>query len=171
MSEVYLSVGSNIEREENIRAGFERLTEYFGTLVCSPVYESVAVGFEGDNFYNLVVGFATRQDVKAVAQILRDIEDQQHRVRDGVKFSSRTLDLDLILYEDLVIDDGRLQIPRDEIEKYAFVLQPLADIVPEKLHPVLKRTYASMWADFDPNDVQQFAVAFALQPSVACVGS
>lgn len=166
MAEVYLSVGSNIEREKNIRAGLDILVEHFGDLVCSPVYESVAVGFDGDSFYNLVVGFNTLHDVQTVARVLHDIEDRRQRVRDGVKFSSRTLDLDLILYDDLVVDDGRLQIPRDEIEKYAFVLQPLADIAPDKLHPVLKQTYADMWAAFDPNEVEQFVVTFDWQASV-----
>ncbi|MBN4050471.1 2-amino-4-hydroxy-6-hydroxymethyldihydropteridine diphosphokinase [Gammaproteobacteria bacterium AH-315-M22] len=164
MAQVYLSIGSNIQREKNIRAGLDALFKYFGKLDCSPVYESVAVGFAGANFYNLVVSFDTKQKIAVVAQILRDIEDQQQRVRDGVKFSSRTLDLDLILYDDLVSNEGHLQIPRDEIEKYAFVLQPLADIAPTKCHPVLKRSYADMWAAFDADKVAQFVVDCDWQP-------
>jgi len=163
MARVYLSIGSNIEREHNIRAGLDALFQHFGELDCSPVYESVAVGFKGNSFYNLVVGFDTEQAVEIVAPILRDIEDQQQRVRDGVKFSSRTLDLDLILYDDLVLNEERLQIPRDEIEQYAFVLQPLADIAPTKRHPVLKQSYADMWAAFDPDKVAQFVVDFDWQ--------
>jgi len=169
MARIYLSIGSNIQREENIRAGLDALTTHFGDLFCSPVYESVAVGFEGDSFYNLVVGFDTRQDVETVARILHDIEDQQQRVRDGVKFSSRTLDLDLILYDDLVLNDEHLCIPRDEIEKYAFVLQPLADIAPNARHPVLNLTYEAMWATFDPAKIAQYAVPFDRQVK-SCAG-
>lgn len=160
MARVYVSVGSNIERDTNIRAGLNALSKHFAELSCSPVYESVAVGFEGDNFYNLVVGFDTEHSVSSVAQVLRDIEDQQQRVRDGIKFSSRTLDLDLILYDALVLEEQGIRIPRDEIEKYAFVLQPLADIAPNAQHPVLNTSYAEMWAAFDRRKVQQHVVPF-----------
>lgn len=160
MARVYLSVGSNVDRDKNIRAGLDDLAEQFGELECSPVYESVAFGFDGDNFYNLVLGFDTEDSVYDVAKILRGIEDRRQRVRDGVKFSSRTLDLDLILYDDLVLTDGRIRIPREDIEQYAFVLQPLADIAPDHVHPELDKTYAQMWSKFDPEQVKQSVVPF-----------
>lgn len=160
MAQVYLSVGSNVDRDENIRAGLDELSEKFGELECSPVYESVAFGFDGDNFYNLVLSFDTEESVYVVAKILREIEDRRQRVRDGVKFSSRTLDLDLILYDALVLTDGRIRIPREDIEQYAFVLQPLADIAPDHIHPELGKTYAQMWEQFDPEQIQQKVVPF-----------
>ncbi|MBL1294280.1 MAG: 2-amino-4-hydroxy-6-hydroxymethyldihydropteridine diphosphokinase [Thiotrichales bacterium] len=160
MAQVYLSVGSNIDREKNILSGLDDLAERFGELECSPVYESVAFGFDGDNFYNLVLSFDTEESVYEVAKILRAIEDKRQRVRDGVKFSSRTLDLDLILYDDLVLADGRIRIPREDIEQYAFVLQPLADIAPDHIHPALGKTYTEMWAKFDPEQVKQDVVPF-----------
>ncbi len=160
IARVYVSVGSNIERETNIRAGLDALFEHFGNLYCSPVYESVAYGFEGDNFYNLVVGFDVEQSVYEVAQVLHDIENAQQRTRDGVKFSSRTLDLDLILYDDLIMNEGRIRIPREDIKEYAFVLQPLADIAPNEVHPELGMSYAELWAAFDQAKIQQHVVEF-----------
>ena len=163
IARVYVSIGSNIEREANIRAGLDALFEHFGNLYCSPVYESVAFGFDGDDFYNLVVGFDTERSVYDVAQCLHDIENSQQRTRDSVKFSSRTLDLDLILYDDLVLNDGRIRLPREDIENYAFVLQPLADIAPKERHPQLGLSYEEMWAAFDPKQVEQHVVAFDWQ--------
>ncbi|CAG1769416.1 partial 2-amino-4-hydroxy-6-hydroxymethyldihydropteridine diphosphokinase, partial [uncultured bacterium] len=113
------------------------------------------VGFVGDSFYNLVVGFDSDLEVKNVAKQLRQIELDNGRSRDSQKFSARTLDLDLILYGDLIISDGRLQIPRDEIERYAFVLEPLAEIASNEKHPITGKTYAELWQTFDKSQVKQ----------------
>ena len=78
---------------------------------------------------------------------------------------ARTLDLDLLLYDDCVLSDERLQIPRAEIEQYAFVLQPLADIAPTARHPLLHITYEDMWSAFDRAKVAQHVVPFAWQPT------
>ena len=93
--------------------------------------------------------------VKEVAKILRQIELDNGRTRDSQKFSSRTLDLDLILYDALIINDGRLQIPRDEIERYAFVLEPLAEIAPNLKHPISELSYADLWEKFDKTNLHQ----------------
>ena len=149
MARVYLSLGSNIERERHIRAGIEELRARFGPLQLSSVYESKAVGFEGDNFFNLVVALDTDEPVQAVNRSLHEIEDRHGRVRQGPRFSSRTLDIDLLLYGDLVIREEGLVLPRDEITRNAFVLRPLAEIAPELEHPLLKRTYRALWEAFD----------------------
>ena len=155
MPRCYISIGSNIEKERHIPSSLRALESHFGDLTVSSVYESEAVGFSGDNFYNLVVGFDSDLDVKSVAKILRQIELDHGRTRDCKKFSPRTLDLDLILYADLVINDGRLQIPRNEIEHYAFVLEPLAEIAPDLRHPISHRSYAEIWEHFDKSKVSQ----------------
>ena len=149
MAWVYISLGSNIDREELTRAGVDALQKRYGELVLSSVYESEAVGFEGDSFYNMVIGLQTDDDVFKVFQVLRLIEDENGRDRSGPRFSSRTLDLDLLLYDDLIINQDKLQIPRDEILVRAFVLWPMAEVAPDLLHPEVNKTYAELWAEFD----------------------
>ena len=154
----YISIGSNIDKELHITASLRALEQQFGALIVSSVYESEAVGFSGDAFHNLIVGFDSDLEVKAVAKQLRQIELDNGRTRDSQKFSARTLDLDLILYGDLIISDGRLQIPRDEIEKYAFVLEPLAEIAPTGIHPVSGVSYADLWENFDKTNLKQHRI-------------
>jgi 2-amino-4-hydroxy-6-hydroxymethyldihydropteridine diphosphokinase len=151
----YISIGSNIDKDKYIPASLCALKLAFGKLTVSAIYESEPVGFTGDAFYNLVVGFDSDLEVKSVAKQLRQIELDNGRTRDSQKFSSRTLDLDLILYGDLIINDGRLQIPRDEIEHYAFVLEPLADCAPELKHPINHLSYAQLWERFDKTQLRQ----------------
>ncbi|MGR9013009.1 MAG: 2-amino-4-hydroxy-6-hydroxymethyldihydropteridine diphosphokinase [Gammaproteobacteria bacterium] len=155
MTRGYISIGSNIDKDEHIPASLRALEQTFGELTISSIYESEPVGFTGDAFYNLVVGFDSDLEVRAVAKQLRQIELDNGRTRDSRKFAARTLDLDLILYGDLIINDGRLQIPRDEIEHYAFVLEPLAEIAPTLKHPISQLSYAELWAKFDKTDLKQ----------------
>jgi len=155
MSKGYISIGSNIDKEIYIPASIKALEQFFGELIISSIYNSEAVGFAGDSFYNLVVGFNSELTVKEVAKQLRNIELANGRSRESQKFSSRTLDLDLLLYDDLIINDGRLQIPRDEIESYAFVLEPLAEIAPHLKHPINGLSYAELWDKFDKTDLKQ----------------
>jgi 2-amino-4-hydroxy-6-hydroxymethyldihydropteridine diphosphokinase len=155
MRKGYISIGSNIDKNKNIPASLEALKLNFGPLTISSIYESESVGFTGDSFYNLVVGFNSELSVKEVAKILRQIELDNGRTRNSQKFSSRTLDLDLILYDNLILNDGRLQIPRDEIERYAFVLEPLAEIAPDLKHPISDISYSDLWKKFDKINLTQ----------------
>lgn len=160
MARVYVSIGSNIERDANIRGGVADLKKCFGELELSRVYESEAVGFDGDNFFNLVAAFDTDEDVLTVAKILHDIENDHGRTREGPRFSSRTLDIDMLLYDDAVMREGKLELPRDEITKNAFVLWPLAEIAPELKHPVLHKSYAELWDAFDKDKQPLWPVEF-----------
>ena len=146
MAYCYISVGSNIDKEKNVAAGLCSLRETFGELRVSPIYETAAVGFDGDDFYNLVVGFDSELSAHAVFHTLRELEFRHGRSANSQKFSPRSLDLDLLLYGDAIIDDDLLTVPRADIELYIFVLQPLADIAPNLLHPVLQKSYRDMLA-------------------------
>lgn len=146
---VWLSLGSNIAPRVNLAAAMEDLEARFGTLVVSPVYESVAVGFQGDNFLNLVVGITTALPPPRLVRELRLIEERHGRQRGADKFTPRSLDIDLLTYGDQVIDDGGIQVPRGEILRYAFVLRPLAEVAGEERHPLTGQTYRSLWQAFD----------------------
>jgi 2-amino-4-hydroxy-6-hydroxymethyldihydropteridine diphosphokinase len=149
MVRVYVSIGSNIEREPNIRAAVQALRERFGTLTLSNVYENQAIGFEGDNFYNLVAAFDTKESPEGVIAILHDIEQRLGRKREPSRFSSRTIDLDLLLYSDLIREQATLRLPRREVDEYACVLRPLAELAPKARHPRSGETFAALWARFD----------------------
>jgi 2-amino-4-hydroxy-6-hydroxymethyldihydropteridine diphosphokinase len=155
MVEVYLSIGSNVDRDIHIPGALADLEDLFGPLSVSSVYESEAVGFAGDPFYNLVVGFRTELPVQQIAARLSEIEDRHGRTRDAKKFAPRTLDIDLILYGDLVLKEGKLNLPRPELSEYAFMLEPLAEIAPNLVHPVLGRTCGELWADYDKSPSRQ----------------
>jgi len=142
---VYVSLGSNVDREAKIRQAVTLLREHFDGIHLSPVYDSAAVGFDGSNFLNLVAGFNTDLGVEVVASIFHDIEDRLGRDRTLPKFASRPIDLDILTYDDLVLDIPGIRIPRPEILHNAFVLKPLQDIAPDSLHPETGKSYAVLW--------------------------
>ena len=142
---VSVSLGSNIDPERHLREAVEALRAHYGELTLSPVYQTAAVGFVGEDFLNLVVSFTTDEEVHAVVKFLKSIEDSHGRDREQPKFSSRTIDLDLLTYADLVINEPGLQIPRHEILQNAFVLKPLSDILGEAQHPEQHKTYLELW--------------------------
>lgn len=160
MAKVYISIGSNIDAEKNIRLSIHALQEHYGKLILSSVYESEAVGFKGDNFLNLVVGLKTEEDVYTVAASLRKIEDEHGRDRSGPRFSPRTVDLDLLLYDDLILQEEGLDIPRDEITKNAFVLLPLDEIASQLIHPVSGKTMCDHWVSFDQSSQKLWPIEF-----------
>ncbi|HEX4882423.1 MAG TPA: 2-amino-4-hydroxy-6-hydroxymethyldihydropteridine diphosphokinase [Porticoccaceae bacterium] len=160
MPRVYLSLGSNIDPRRHLAAALDALAAHFGALALSPVYENPAVGFIGDNFLNLVVGIDTELAVGELAQVLRRIEDTNARCRTTAKFSSRTLDIDILTYGECVgVIDG-VTLPRDEILKYAFVLRPLAELAPDALHPEARKSYRELASALRFPDQQLWPVAF-----------
>jgi 2-amino-4-hydroxy-6-hydroxymethyldihydropteridine diphosphokinase len=148
MTRVHVGVGSNVDRERNIRSGLASLAAAFGPLRVSRVFESVAVGFVGDPFFNLVVSFETDLPAAAVAARLREIEFAHGRPARAVKLAPRTLDLDLLLYGDVREFTESHQLPREDVTRFAYVLWPLAELDGELRHPVDGRTYREIWAEF-----------------------
>jgi 2-amino-4-hydroxy-6-hydroxymethyldihydropteridine diphosphokinase len=151
----YISIGSNIDREHNISSALGILGATFGTLQHSSLYESAAVGFNGTAFYNLVSAFYSDHAPTHINRKLKEIETEHGRIPNKEKFSARTLDLDLLLYDQAIIHTENIKIPHHDILNYAFVLEPLAEIAPEQQHPIKQMSYAQLWADFDKSTLQQ----------------
>ncbi len=159
----FISIGSNINRVHNITSAINVLHRELGPLKHSSIYESTSVGFTGNEFYNLVSAFHCNEDACHIARQLKNIEDEHGRVRSANKFSSRTLDLDLLLYGQQVIQTDSLTIPHNDILNYAFVLEPLVEIAPEQQHPVNNINYAQLWSDFDKSNLQQRKISNPLK--------
>jgi 2-amino-4-hydroxy-6-hydroxymethyldihydropteridine diphosphokinase len=160
MALIYLSLGSNIQRKRHITAALDALAECFGELRVSSVYESESVGFDGDSFYNLVVGIHTSLAVGEVTQTLKSIEDKNGRDRSGPRFGSRSLDIDILTVDAIHGEVDGVALPRDEVLKNAFVLLPLAEIAAQTTHPVTTQTYLKHWQEFDKNKQKLWPVAF-----------
>lgn len=147
MSEVYVSIGSNVDRETNTQKAVAIMRDVFGEMRLSPVYQSAAVGFSGDDFLNLVAGFETDNPVAEVVANMRQIEDDLGRDRSQPRFSTRSIDLDILLYDYLILDQAGISIPRKEILRSAHVLKPLQDLIATNLHPVTGQSYGQLWLD------------------------
>ena len=146
MSTAYLGLGSNVDAENNIALAVGALRAKFGEILLSPVYHNAAVGFEGNAFLNLAARIETDLDPLELRAYLRRLERAHGRDRNAPKWSDRTLDIDILLFDDLVVYNSRLEIPRKEILKFAHVLKPLADIAPALKHPLEEVSYAELWA-------------------------
>ena len=143
---VFVSAGSNIEPRANLEAACAALQRRYGALALSPLYESPAEGFDGPPFLNLVAGFTTEDPPPTILQVLSALETRAGRDRSRGKFSSRTLDLDLLLHGDTV--DVSLKLPHPDIDRYAFVLRPLADLAGHLRHPVTGSRLRALWSAF-----------------------
>ena len=149
MATVYVGLGSNIDPEANLHLGIRELRDRYGELQVSAVYRSAAVGFEGDDFLNLVASFESDASPRAICEEIEHIHNLAGRARDGGKWESRSLDIDLLLYNDLVVDKRPVRVPREDILEYGFVLRPLAELAPDLVHPVTGKTMLEHWQEFD----------------------
>ena len=171
MPTLSLSIGSNIEPTINIRKVLHLLAQEFGSISLSKVYESEAVGFDGDNFMNLVVIAEVEKPLLEISQRLKLIEDQLGRDRQQPKFSGRSMDIDILTYGDESGVECGLSLPRAEITGNAFVLLPLAEMLPDKLHKQSGQTYAELWRGFDKSSQKIWAVDFQWPTATADTSS
>ena len=148
MPEIFVSIGSSLQRENNVQAALKALRKRYGRICYSSVYKTEAVGFEGDYFFNLVVSFESNDDPQSLKRFFRSVEDNQGRLRDGKMPGPCSLDLDLLLYGDSIIDKPELKLPREDVLKHAFVLEPLAELSPEQCYPGTDNTYRDLWSEY-----------------------
>ena len=157
-SKAYLSLGSNVEPEKHLRSAIDALRARFGDVVVSPVYRVPAVGFDGPDFLNAAAIVETDLSPFALVEWLQDLERANGRIRGNVKFSDRTLDVDLVYFDDVVLDLPQLQLPRPEL-RHAFVLRPLADIAPGFIDPVRGVSLSELWRAHPDHDAPLDTVA------------
>ncbi len=155
MTDVFIGIGSNVDREKNITSCVNELRGIFPDLRVSPVYETSSMGFKGPNFFNLVCKFSTHEKLTNLKKVLNKIEIEHGRTFGEEKFSSRTLDIDILYYGDLILVSDEIKLPRDEITRYDFVLKPLVDIAPDFIHPIRQLTNERILMD---NDVEKLII-------------
>ena len=158
--DVFFSIGSNINPEKNIQFAADQLKKIFIQLEYSSIYRTEAVGFKGDYFLNLVAKTVTEISPEIIIKKLRKIEAETGREVGTSQFSSRTLDIDMILYGSQV--DELIRVPRDDIDLYAFVIEPLAEIYPKGIHPISGSQYSTLWEQFDKKEQQTERISFQL---------
>jgi 2-amino-4-hydroxy-6-hydroxymethyldihydropteridine diphosphokinase len=154
---VLVAAGSNVDPVANLRRALDALARHYPDLRCSRAYHNAAVGFDGEDFVNLVLGFDTDDDVCAVLARLHAAEEACGRERNAPKWAPRAMDLDILLYGDRVCDEPGLVLPRPDLVRRPYMLGPAAELAPDLVHPTLGRTLGELWRDFD-------RAAHAMQP-------
>ena len=149
MAVVFLGIGSNESPEKNLRLAVNELRSRYGEVTLSSVYRSAAVGFDGDDFLNLVVRLNSADSPLSICNEIELIHNLAGRDRGSNKWEARTLDIDLLLYNDLVRDERPVRVPRGDVLQYSFVLRPLAEIAPDHVHPMTGKTLLQHWQEFD----------------------
>jgi len=146
MTQAYISIGSNIEAKKNIARVKKKLNQLFICTFSDNFYTETE-GFEGKDFINLVAGFETSLDAVKLTQTLKTLEKKMGRESNQKGMHDRVIDLDLILLGDLIAQDQGINLPSNDIENYLFVLEPLAQIAKEHLHPVFNISFEEMLKD------------------------
>ena len=147
MNEVFVIIGSNIEAESNMILVKNYLDELFD-VTYSSIYKTPAEGFEGEDFLNCVCKFDTKKSPSDLRDLLKNIEKDMGRTSNQKGMSNRVIDLDLILYGNMQMNEDGLEIPSDDIAKYRFVLEPLVEIAPDNLHPTLQKSFHDLLSSF-----------------------
>ena len=149
MATIYLGLGSNISPEENLSLAIRELKQRYGELTISTVYRSAALGFEGGDFLNLVVRLRSEESPEEICDEIERLHNLSGRIRGSKKWESRPLDVDLLLYDDLIRSERQVRVPRSDVLEYSFVLRPMAELAPDLVHPVTGKTMLTHWQEFD----------------------
>ena len=147
MTDVYVAAGSNVEPIANLRRALDALDRAFAPLSVSRAYRNAAVGFQGDDFVNLVVGFQTDLAVHAVLERLHEAEAACGRERAAAKWAPRSMDLDILLYGTVACDEPGLTLPRPDLLRRPYMLGPLAELAPDLVHPTARVPLRDLWSD------------------------
>jgi len=161
-----LSIGSNIDATNNIRQAVKALRDEFNNILCSTVYESEAVGFDGDNFLNLVAVIHTNKSLGSILKFVKQLEDRLGRDRTQPKFSDRRVDVDILTYGEATGAECGIVLPRSEITKNAFVLLPLSEMLPEQINGDTGVSNARMWQDYDKSLQKLWPIDFDWKQSL-----
>jgi 2-amino-4-hydroxy-6-hydroxymethyldihydropteridine diphosphokinase len=162
MTQVFVAAGTNVEPIENLQRALRDLGNHY-SLRISRAYRNKAVGFDGDDFVNLVVGFQTNDTLEQVIAHLHEAEAKCGRQRDAPKWAPRTMDLDLLLFGDLVRAEGDVKLPRGDLLKRAYMLRPIAELAPTLRHPINGKTMEELWNEFDRDAHAMTSVEFKLE--------
>jgi 2-amino-4-hydroxy-6-hydroxymethyldihydropteridine diphosphokinase len=149
MSNVYVAIGSNINPEENIAKAVRELQRLFPAARFSSWYRNRAVGFDGDDFVNGVFGFTTDLPLRSVIEHLHAVEALCGRPRNAPRWAPRAMDLDVLLYDNVVCVEPTMTLPRPDLLKRPYMLGPLAEIAPQVVHPTAGLTIGELWHRFD----------------------
>lgn len=149
VADVYVAAGSNIDAVRHLQLALRELRRTYPELEVSPAYRNQAVGFTGDDFVNLVVGFKTAASPAQVRTQLQNVEASCGRAPDAPKWAPRSMDLDILLFGDLVSNEPGLIVPRPDLTRRPYMLKPMADIGPDVVHPVSRKTMRELWEAFD----------------------
>jgi 2-amino-4-hydroxy-6-hydroxymethyldihydropteridine diphosphokinase len=149
MTLAYVSGGSNLDAEANLLVAARELTATYPGARFSRVYRNAAIGFDGPEFLNFVVELPVHGEPGALKAELERIEGLCGRPRYAPKWAPRTMDLDILLFGEVVLDAPGLVLPRPQLTNWAFMLGPLAELAPDAPHPTAGRTVGELWRAFD----------------------
>jgi 2-amino-4-hydroxy-6-hydroxymethyldihydropteridine diphosphokinase len=149
MTHVYVAAGSNVEPEKNLARACREILQSWPDATFSRVYRNSAVGFEGPDFLNMVIGFRTTEPIETVIARLREIEILCGRPRNSPKWASRAMDLDVLLFGGQVEQTADYTVPRPDLLKRPYMLGPMAELAPEVVHPTANKTIGELWREFD----------------------
>src|SRR5271157_2882601 len=154
---IYLALGTNLgDRIANLRAAIEALSPEIKVIVESKVYETPPWGYEDQPaFLNMAVKGETGLKPESLLKRLKQLEVQLGREQ-SFRWGPRLIDIDILFYDDLILESESLTIPHPRLHERAFVLVPLTDIAPDFIHPVLKETIKELLASADTDDIHPY---------------